>query len=92
MCSGRVHEFECETDGGEEARWIGGTFPSNIERGAMIDAGANDRQAEGGVHCVVKCQCLKGYVPLIVIHADKDIGRATLGGMKAVSGGSGPST
>ena len=36
----------------------------------MVDAGADDRQAQGDIHRIVEMQQLQGNQPLVVVHAD----------------------
>ena len=50
-----------------------------IERGAVVDRGADDRQAKRGVHRLVKTKRLERDMPLVVVHADEQVGRTALG-------------
>src|SRR5262245_38222154 len=63
-----------QPDGGEETAGVGFSLPGDIAGGAMIDAGANDGNAESRVDGRIKGECFDRDVALIVIHADEGVG------------------
>ena len=47
-----------------------GALPRDVERRAVVDRGAHDRQPERHVHAALEREQLHGRVTLVVIHAD----------------------
>src|SRR4029453_8293814 len=63
-------ELDRELDGRVETAWIGAPAPGDVERGAVVDRSAHDRQAERYVHRVTEAGCFKRWQTLIVIHRE----------------------
>lgn len=78
-----------ESEGVEETAWVGDALPCDVEGGAVVDAGADDGEAEGCVDCGVEGEGFEGDVALIVVHADDGVGGAASGGDEAGVGGEG---
>ena len=57
-------------EGGEEAVGAGDAAAGDVERGAVVGAGAGEREAEGDVHAGVEGVELEGDETLVVIHAE----------------------
>ena len=53
---------------GDQAGWIGETFPSDIKRRSVRDARSDDRQPERDIDGPVEAGGLERDVPLVVIH------------------------
>jgi hypothetical protein len=78
--------------GGEQAARIGHAATGQIERGAVIDRGADVGQAERDVHGVAEGRVLEHRQSLVVIHREHGVGIARVRAAgTAVSAGSGPS-
>ena len=54
-------------------------MPGAVERRAVGDAGAHDRQAEREVHGRVHAEEFEGDVPLVVIHGNNRVKFAVAG-------------
>lgn len=63
-----------ERGGGEGAAGVGFALPGDIEGGAVIYGGADDGEAEGGIHGGIEGEGFQGDVALVVIHADEGVG------------------
>src|SRR4029079_16023803 len=50
--------------GGDHTLGIGHAWARDVERGAMIDRRADDRQPEGHIHRLAECEQLDGNQPL----------------------------
>ncbi len=80
-----------ELDRGEQAAGIGAAAAGQIERGAMIDRGAHDRQPERDVDGVAEAGVLEHRQTLIVVHGQhhvvaREVARheQRIGGQRAV--------
>src|SRR5581483_6971900 len=66
-------------NGGLHVGRAGDVLAGDIERGAVVDRGGQNGDAEGHVHSRFKVEELHGDVPLVVIHRDDEIVRAVRG-------------
>src|SRR5262245_51987398 len=71
------HLFGREIDrlpqGLDQAAFISEAFASDVESGAMVDRGTDDRQSDGDVHAGFKTHYLDGAMALVVIHRHHDV-------------------
>src|SRR5689334_23235698 len=66
-------ELHGDANGGEQALVAGDAAAGDIEGGAVVDRGADDREAEGDVDAAFEAVHLDGDVALVVILGDHDI-------------------
>src|SRR5688572_21297276 len=78
----RLRQSQRQPDGGEDAAGVGCALPGDVAGSAVIDARADDRQAERRVHGRIEGEGLHWNVPLVVIHADEGVGRLPLPGQE----------
>src|SRR6266850_6090971 len=68
----------CELDGKlerlREARAVCAARAGEVERGAVVDRGADEGQAERDVHAAAEARVLQHRQPLVVIHGEHRIG------------------
>ena len=63
----------------QQAALVSLAGPGNVERGAMVDRGADDRQTDRDIHSGVDTKHFDGTVTLVMIHRDDDIEIAPAG-------------
>src|SRR5262245_49031139 len=68
-----MRERDGEVDGGGEAAGVGAVGAGEIERGAVIDGGAQDRQAERHVDRAIEAGVLDHGQALVVIHREHGV-------------------
>ena len=88
-----LRETDCQLDRLDQADGIGDALAGDVERGAVIDRRADDRQPQRDVDRPAERHHLDGNQPLVVIARDRPrrtrrASRAT----KTVSAGNGPAT
>src|SRR2546426_2135573 len=67
-------ELNGELDGFDQAAGIGFAGPGEVERSAVVDRGAHERQAEGDVHALAEACVLEHRQSLVVIHGEHGVG------------------
>src|ERR1043165_2464539 len=76
-CPNRLRGL-CELDGKverlDQAAGIGAAAAGKIERRAVVDRGAHERQPEGGVDAATEARVLQHRQPLVVIHRERAVG------------------
>ena len=75
-------QLRCEIDCCDHAIGARDAFAGDLERGAVIGAGARKRETKRYVHTAVKRVDLQRYQTLIVIHAENSIELAFGGAME----------
>ena len=65
---------------GGEARRVGAAAAGDVERGAVIGAGAHERQAERDVDAVLDAEVLHRDQAVVVRHRDDDVELARMAG------------
>jgi len=60
-------------DGAAQALFVGEHLASDVKSGAVIRAGAHNRQTSCEVHAIVKAQCFKRSQPLVMVHGKHPI-------------------
>src|SRR5882762_529902 len=60
----------------DQAARVGLAGPGELERGAVVDRGADERQAEGHVHAASEARVFEHRETLVVVHGERAIGGA----------------
>src|SRR5688572_2678220 len=80
---GKLHRFD-------QAAGVGAAGARDVERGAVVDRGAHERQAEGHVDALAERRVLEHRQALVVVHREHRVGGFNRCGKNIVSAGSGP--
>src|ERR1051326_5707053 len=82
-----IGQLRGESDGRKHAARIGLALSGNVQRGAVVGRGADDRQPQRNVHAFPESQCLHRDQRLVVIHAESGIVAGARTGMEHRVGG-----
>src|SRR2546426_7969659 len=77
-CCPNLLRGRCELDGKlhrlDQAARVGASGPGEIERGAVVDRGAHEREPERDVYALPETRVLQHRQPLVVVHREHRVG------------------